>query len=532
MSTTEPRRTISLLRVPPIRDYGAPEWFERLPGWLSTGGVLVVLLAISGFIRVHYLDGQYWSDEANTVGIASHSFFSIPGILWQGGGAPLYFFLLHFWIDGFGASEIATHALSVLIGLVSIPVGMWLGWSLFGRRAGFMLALLLAFNAFFTRYAEETRMYELMALLGLLATGGFLHAFVYRRRRYLWLFGVSLVLMVYTDAWGFFFWAAAAVALGVVACLGEDRRGLLLDGLLCFGGALIAYVPWLPTLIHQALHATAPWHFVPLLGANVPRQLLGSDRVDAVLALAVVAGLIPLFGGRARRSPEVVSVWALVVISVTALALSAIVSLAAPTWVARYFGPIVAPLLLLAALACTRSGIFGLVAVVVSCVFLANPASFIPTYKSDMRDVAAEVQGDLHRDDLVIVAQPEQAALAWYYLPGGLRYATMLGPDSHPSYMDWDGALGKLQRADPSVVLAGLVSSLAPGQHLLFIRPLTEGVKQWHQPWSQLVRRRAAQWSAALADDPALEPVPGGLAPHYYRGSCCVSSSAMVFTKR
>ena len=51
-------------------------------------------------------------------------------------------------------------------------------------------------------------------------------------------------------------------------------------------------------------------------------------------------------------------------------------------------------------------------------IFWANPASYTPQYKSDMRDVAGEMAPRLHPGDLVIVGQPEQVPLAWYYLPG------------------------------------------------------------------------------------------------------------------
>ncbi len=36
----------------------------------------------------------------------------------------------------FGNSEAATHTMSLLFGLLTIPVGMWAGWSLLGKRAG------------------------------------------------------------------------------------------------------------------------------------------------------------------------------------------------------------------------------------------------------------------------------------------------------------------------------------------------------------------------------------------------------------
>ena len=54
----------------------------------------------------------------------------------------------------------------------------WAARSLFGARAGWIAALLAALNPFLTYYAQETRMYSLSALLGLLVATTFLHAFV------------------------------------------------------------------------------------------------------------------------------------------------------------------------------------------------------------------------------------------------------------------------------------------------------------------------------------------------------------------
>src|SRR2546423_3661545 len=157
--------------IPRVADVRQPRRLERIPVWASTGAVLIVLMAISAYVRTRYLSapvGQFWEDEAITTGIASHSLSAIPGILRHDGAPPLFYLILHVWISVFGASESATHALSLLFGLLCIPVGMWAGWSLFGRRAGLYLAVLCAISTFLTAYAQETRMYELMALLGLL----------------------------------------------------------------------------------------------------------------------------------------------------------------------------------------------------------------------------------------------------------------------------------------------------------------------------------------------------------------------------
>ncbi|HEY5187772.1 MAG TPA: hypothetical protein VII87_01975, partial [Solirubrobacteraceae bacterium] len=117
MSATTPRRTLPwLLQAPSVGDFTAPGWFERLPRWASTGGILFVLSAISLVIRTRYISGQFWSDEAIATGVASHSLSAIPGILRHEGSTPLYYFLLHVWIRIVGSGETATHVLSLLMG--------------------------------------------------------------------------------------------------------------------------------------------------------------------------------------------------------------------------------------------------------------------------------------------------------------------------------------------------------------------------------------------------------------------------------
>jgi mannosyltransferase len=534
MTTATPKRPFgSLLEVPEIIDVRAPRWLDRLPRWATMGAVLVVLLAVSAFIRTRTLSGELWFDEAGAVGLASQPLGSLLGAVHRAGAAPLYYVLLHIWISLFGSGEAVTHTFSLLIGLVSIPAAMWVGWSLGGQRAGIFAAVLFAFSSFLTRYAEETQPYELMVFLGLLATAGLLHGFVFRRRAYLWLFGVCLALMLYTQGSALLYWLGAAVALVFVWRSVPDRRGgFARDAALCFDGAAIVFLPWLPTAIDQIAHATNPWHYTPLTGATVPSQLLGSERVDVTLLICVVIAVAPLVVRARRRTPEAAMFWALIAIPAVALAVGRIVGFFVPIWAWRYFAPIVAPLLLLGALSTARARIVGVAAIIFCVVFLANAGSFAPSYKSDMQDVVAEMAPLLHPGDLVVLGQPEQAPLAWYYMPSGLRYASTMGRISDPSVMNWMGAMSRLQDADPRAAVGPLVASLKPGQQLLYVRPLTEGAKNWSAAWPALVRRRSAQWGQLLQDQRAngtLKPV--ATAPHNYRSACCVANSAVLYQK-
>ncbi|HXE44573.1 MAG TPA: glycosyltransferase family 39 protein [Conexibacter sp.] len=501
---------------------------------LLAGATLVVLVALSAYVRTRAIGGSFWMDEGLSVGISSHAFGAIPGVLRQDGSPPLYYLLLHVWMDAFGRSETAVHWFSLTASLLTIPVAMWAGWSLWGRRAGYLGAVLCALMPFLTAYGEEARMYSLMALLALLGTACFLHAFVYRRRAYLPGFAVGLALMVYTHSWGIFYGVGAFLALGLLWWLAarEQRRGLLVDGLLAFGGAVVLYLPWVPTLLYQTAHTGAPWANKPRFGVpiQIARDVLGGFGPAVAVVLAGGFGLAMLLAARrARGDRERLSTWVLLTVPIVTLALAWLLSQVSPAWASRYFAAIVGPLVLLLALGLSRAGKLGILALALACVFWIKPTQYVDGYKSDVRDIGAEAGAQMHTGDLVLVGQPEQTPLVWYYMPGGLRYADTIGAVADPRYMDWADALDHLEAAQPGRVLPPLLAKLRPGQKVLFVRPITDGIANWRAPWTQLVRRRSAQWGAILADDPTLRQVQ--LAPQFYRGASTVGDSAVVYEK-
>ena len=511
-----------------------PGRLAGIPQWLWVTGGLVALMALSTFLRSRHLSGQFWMDEAITTGIATHPLSQIPHVLRYDGNPPLYYMLLHVWITWFGDSAAATHSLSLIFGVLTIPVGGWAGWTLFGRRTGIMAALLFAFNAWLTAYAQETRMYELMGLLGVAAAAGFLLGFVYRRRRYLILFGAALTLMLYTHSWGTFFFIGAALSLIPALMATDDRRGLLRDAIITFGAAGVLYLPWVPTLLFQAANTAAPWSNPPRFGAPIllSRGVLGGDRITMILIVPAAIGIAPLLLPRQRRSREWTAAWTLLALIVFTLAVAWLESQINPAFVVRYFAPIIGSLLLLIAWGCARAKLVGLVAVALAVAFLANPSSYTPKNKSNLQTIAAQVTPLLRTGDEVVVAQPEETPLAWYYLPSGLQFANTAGIVSDPTYMNWVKALKRLTDTDPRATLTTLVDRLAPGHDLLYIRPLTEGAQNWKAPWTMMVRRRAAQWGALLdgyIDSGTLKVVT--TAPNYYPGDCCVGNSAVLYQK-
>jgi mannosyltransferase len=497
--------------------------------------VLLGLVAVSFYLRTHSLGESLWMDEGLSIGIASQPLFDIPQVLRVDGSPPLYYMLLSVWMDLTGNGPAETQGLSVAVALVAVPGGLWAGWSLFGRRAGLICAALCAVNPFLTAYAQETRMYALMLVLSLLATAAFLHVFAFGRRRYLPLFSVLLTLMLYTHNWGLFL--AAGLACALVPCwyVSEVRASFWRDALIGFGVAGLLYLPWLPTLLHQVQHTGAPWLNPPNFGApvQITRSLLGGGTPTVALLLAGGSGIAAVVARRVEdKERTAVLAGALTVLAT--LAVAWLVSQVSPAWTTRYLGVLLGPMLLIAALGLARARALGLVALVIILAIWAIPRSYGLENKSNAADLRKAVVPELHRGDLVISMQPEQGPLLAYHLEdlGGvpkLRLASPLGAVENDRVMDWTDAYDKLKDATPAANLDPLLDSLRPGGRVLIVYPVTARADDWDAPWTQLVRRRAAQWGAALAADRRFDQVKA--VPPNYRRSTRIGVRGVLYEK-
>ncbi len=127
---------------------------------------LVVLLTLSGLgLRVLLLDSKgIWLDEAFSVWVAK---FNVPEMLQTivkfDQHPPLYYLLLHYWMAIKGDSVYNIRLLSVLFGAGTIPIIYLIGKRLSNVVVGLGAAVLLAVSPFNIFYAQETRMYTLLA---------------------------------------------------------------------------------------------------------------------------------------------------------------------------------------------------------------------------------------------------------------------------------------------------------------------------------------------------------------------------------
>jgi len=457
---------------------------------------VVALLALSLFERTQQLHAGFWIDEGISVGIAHHHWTSIPGLLDQDGSPPAYYMLLSLWVQLFGDSERATHTLSLVFGLACVPLAFVAGRALFGRGTGLVCALLAALDPYLTYYAQETRMYELEAFLSLVVAYAYVQGIVRGRRRWAVVLVPAIDLAVYTHNWALFLCVGLAAA--TVAFVRERLRLFALVA----AAVAVLYLPWLPTLLAQARHTGAPWATAPSFRDLVlaPGAVLGGDAVLVAVVLAAAAALARRLAGEERT----IALALATVAGVTVLT-AWISSQISPAWTTRYFAVAFGPIVLVAARAFVRAERLGLVALI-AVVFLWAGYS-VRDDKENARQITAALAPSMRPGELVVSTHPEQVPVLRYYLGGGLRWATTLGPVADPGIFDWRDAVDRLRAASMRREVDRTIAAVRPGGTFVVVAPVFRDYRAWKATWTRLVWQRSLAFTGILERDPRVRLV-------------------------
>jgi uncharacterized membrane protein len=131
--------------------------------------ILVAVILVGLGLRLAVTRG-IWLDEAISIHQARLSLHDLFRTLYFGDRQPpLHDLVLYFTIRAFGHSEFAVRLPSLIAGTLVIPVLYELGRELYDRRTGLVAAAFAAVSPVLIWYSQEVRMYEFVALFGLLA---------------------------------------------------------------------------------------------------------------------------------------------------------------------------------------------------------------------------------------------------------------------------------------------------------------------------------------------------------------------------
>lgn len=129
--------------------------------------------------------------------------------------APFYFFILHFWMQIFGNTDISLRACSVLFGILNIPAAYLVGKELDSKKTGLIAALFVGLNSFLIYYSQEVRFYSLATLLTTLSVFFSIKVFKKLNKKNLFFLVIINTFLIFTFTISIFLVMLEILVLGV-----------------------------------------------------------------------------------------------------------------------------------------------------------------------------------------------------------------------------------------------------------------------------------------------------------------------------
>jgi uncharacterized membrane protein len=291
---------------------------------------------------------------------------------------PLYYVLAWAWAKVFGTGEVGLRSLTALFGAATVPVGYLIGRQLASRRAGLILAALVALNPMLIWYSQEARSYALLVFFGALSLLFFARALNTARGRDLAFWALASALALCSHYFAVF--PVAIEAVWLLLALRAHWRVVVpaLAAALASGLALLplansqnnpTHISWIENSpLPERLWETAVSFLVGETGhviAEAPRERY------ALVPLVLVAAALVLVAVRGVRRERQGAALGLA-LGLGVVALTAVAALAGKDYVVeRNLLPALVPLLAVVAIGFAVSGArrLGLLLAVALCAY-------------------------------------------------------------------------------------------------------------------------------------------------------------------
>ncbi len=476
--------------------------------------VLALVALVVGLVTRFLTRSALWLDEALSVNISSLPISDIPSALRRDGHPPLYYVLLHGWTELFGTGDVAVRALSGLFGVATLV----LVWFMGRRRGGTMLAWVLvavvAVSPFAVRYSNEARMYALVMLLSVL--GWFLLDDIVVRRRsgILRLGALALVAgaLLWTHYWSM--WLLGALVVGAVWMAwrrpADRRMWFSVVAAIAVGG--LSFLPWVPTMLHQAATTGTPWappmRPTAAVSVTLADYAAGNYGEQALLAgLLLLAIVLGVFGvGRGVRSIELdlrtrpqVRREAVVVV-LTMLIGTGIGLLSGNAYASRYSAVVLVFVMLLVAAGCTRFAArwvrLGVVAVLLAGLSIGAARNI--TYGRSQSEQLGRAIGDPVASGDVVVVCPDQLGPAMRRtVPAAVPIVAF--PDGGDGrFVDWTDYAERNAASDPDAFARDVLADVGTDGDVWLV---------WSTSYETLEEKCAQLFAAFAARRPSVQVV-------------------------
>jgi mannosyltransferase len=451
-------------------------------GLAAVAAVLLLGLAL----RLFWLDAKsLWYDEAASLYFARQP---LPDLIYltmtRDTPPPLYYLALHGWLRLFGDSVAALRGLSALASVLCLPLLYALARALTDRATALVATALLAVSPFQVWYAQETRMYALLALAGLASTLALVRLIQAPGRGRWLVYVVATAAMLWTHYLALFTLAGQALVVLVIGLRWQPApavRRWTWSAVLAGGATLL---PWLPAFLVQSRTYSRFW-IPPATPEQLERALWEFSamyapywRLPLDRPLPIVAGFLALaaVGVVALRRQRVA--WLLpVALAVLPLALAYAVGSVRPLFLSRTL-ILITPLyylLLAAGLVWLARWRWPVAVLGVAWVVAWNGLGLQYLYRNAPKEpwdeaVRYVVERSQPGDPVLFHSAPGQWPFEYYLR----QYATPLALHGLPA--DIDRSTGALEQAVTPADLPRLEALLAAGRPVWLVLSHTEYV--------------------------------------------------------
>jgi uncharacterized membrane protein len=415
---------------------------------------LLILAVFALYLR--YLGRQsLWFDEGLSVLFAARP---LPQLLHtlinEDLHPPLYYLLLHFWMDLAGNSEWAVRMPSLFAALLLVPLSFAIVREVWGQDTqtstawhalGISAAALVGASPFIAYYAQETRMYALAAMLILATIWAFLRATRTVALRWWLSFSCLLAASLYTHYFSIF--VVPAFLLYALLLDRQSLRRTILHSLL----AALLYSPWIIPAARQlgrlmrtpdywvTTRINPVWFARTMWSAFLPSAPARSWLLAIIVAVLVLVRLARR--GTVQLSSPVRRTGLVFLAFVSPMSLTYIAVSIAPKFATRYSIIAAAPLYLFATMtlyavlgrrSLASRAAFGMVVLLAIALSLRSTLAVTAGRESprdDARGLAAYLTANTQANDAMLLVESAPYALQYYYRGAAPWYGLHVGQD-------------------------------------------------------------------------------------------------------
>lgn len=226
------------------------------------------------FMRIYGLTtSSIWHDEGYTMWLLRYNPLEIIARTARDVHPPGYYLIAKIWVIVFGTSELAIRSLSVLFSIGIIYLVYKIVEKIFNDKAAFWASMLVAFSPFMVRFAQEARMYGVVAFFTTLGTYFLVKYIKDKNNKALIFYALSITVAIYTQYYAFFIilvqWIiVAAVTPGFFSLkwrksfkkhVGIFDYKWWLAGL----APVMLYLPWFPVAYKQVTRVSGSYWIKP-----------------------------------------------------------------------------------------------------------------------------------------------------------------------------------------------------------------------------------------------------------------------------